>query len=177
MMKILGQAGLTLGKVFRLCCAVLLLSGACASAQQTNPTVSATILDGQARLPVPPAEPSRIRQGDISINFPSADVRAVAKAVFGDILKVPYSVSPGLATLVTVVTPKPIARSSVVAFFEEAVRPAGLAVVERNGAFSIEMIDQARAVGTGGGRGNHNRLCQRDHRASVRQRGGNETAA
>lgn len=150
-MKILGQAGLTLGKVFRLYCAVLLLSGACASAQQTNPTVSATILDGQARLPVPPAEPSRIRQGDISINFPSADVRAVAKAVFGDILKVPYSVSPGLTTLVTVVTPKPIARSSVVAFFEEAVRPAGLAVVERNGAFSIEMIDQARAVGTGGG--------------------------
>lgn len=151
MMKILGQSSLTLGKVFRLYCAVLLLSGACASAQQTNPTVSATILDGQARLPVPPAEPSRIRQGDISINFPSADVRAVAKAVFGDILKVPYSVSPGLTTLVTVVTPKPIARSSVVAFFEEAVRPAGLAVVERNGAFSIEMIDQARAVGTGGG--------------------------
>jgi len=150
MMKRLRRSRFTLALPVSLFAGIAASVAVLASAQDTDRTVSATILEGQPRPPAPPPEPVRIRGGDISINFPSADIRTVAKAVFGDVLKVPYSVSPGLATLVNVVTPKPIARSAVVAFFEEAVRPAGLAVIERNGTFSIEMIDQARASGAGG---------------------------
>ena len=118
--------------------------------QGDDRTVSATILEGQPRAPVAPSQQVQIRGGDISLNFPSADVRVVAKAVLGDLLKVPYSVAAGLTTAVTVVTPKPIARTSVISFLEEAMRTSGLALVERGGTFSIEMIDQARANGTGG---------------------------
>ncbi len=110
-------------------------------------TVSATIVEGQRPAPIVPPQPVQIRGGDISLNFPSADVRVVAKAVLGDILKLPYSVASGVTTAVTVVTPKPIARSSVIAFLEEALRVNGLALVERNGAFSIEPVDQARNSG------------------------------
>jgi len=149
-MKRLRRSRFTLALPVSLFAGIAASVAVLASAQDTDRTVSATILEGQPRPPAPPPEPVRILGGDISITFPSADIRTVAKAVFGDVLKVPYSVSPGLATLVNVVTPKPIARSAVVAFFEEAVRPAGLAVIERNGTFSIEMIDQARASGAGG---------------------------
>lgn len=115
--------------------------------QGDDRTVSATIVEGQRPAPIVPPQPVQIRGGDISLNFPSADVRVVAKAVLGDILKLPYSVASGVTTAVTVVTPKPIARSSVIAFLEEALRVNGLALVERNGAFSIEPVDQARNSG------------------------------
>jgi general secretion pathway protein D len=118
--------------------------------QGDDRTVSATIVEGQRPPPVVTPQPVQIRGGDISLNFPSADVRIVAKAVLGDVLKVPYSVAPGLTTAVTVVTPKPIARSSVIAFLEEAFRVSGLALVERSGTFSIEPIDQARSSGSVG---------------------------
>lgn len=118
--------------------------------QGDDRTVSATIVEGQRPPPIVTPQPVQIRGGDISLNFPSADVRVVAQAVLGDVLKVPFSVAPGLTTAVTVVTPKPIARSSVIAFLEEALRVSGLALSERGGTFSIEPIDQARASGSVG---------------------------
>ena len=121
-----------------------------AAPQEDNRNVSATIVEGQRPPPIVASQPVQIRGGDISLNFPSADVRVVAQAVLGDVLKVPFSVAPGLTTAVTVVTPKPIARSSVIAFLEEALRVGGLALSERGGAFSIEPIDQARASGSVG---------------------------
>ena len=121
-----------------------------AAPQEDNRNVSATIVEGQRPPPIVAPQPVQIRGGDISLNFPSADVRVVAQAVLGDVLKVPFSVAPGLTTAVTVVTPKPIARSSVIAFLEEALRVGGLALSERGGAFSIEPIDQARASGSVG---------------------------
>ena len=138
----------------------LLMSGVSGSAlllarpamqQSDDRTVSSTILEGQPRAPMTqPTQPVQVKGGDISLNFPSADIRVVAKAVLGDVLKVPYSVAAGLNTAVTVVTPRPIARSSVITFLEDALRTSGLALVERNGTFSIELIDQARANGSGG---------------------------
>lgn len=118
--------------------------------QGDDRTVSSTIVEGQRPPPIVAPQPVQIRGGDISLNFPSADVRVVAQAVLGDVLKVPFSVAPGLTTAVTVVTPKPIARSSVIAFLEEALRVGGLALSERGGTFSIEPIDQARASGSVG---------------------------
>jgi general secretion pathway protein D len=120
------------------------------SDRRDDRTVSATIVEGQPQRPIVTPQPVQIRGGDISLNFPSADVRVVAKAVLADVLKVPYSVAPGLTTAVTVVTPKPIARSSIIGFLEEALRVSGLALSERGGVFTIELIDQARSNGSVG---------------------------
>lgn len=124
-------------------------------------TVSATILEGRSPAPIVAPQPVQIRGGDISLNFPSADVRVVAQAVLGGVLKLPFAVAPGITTAVTVVTPKPIARSSVISFLEEALRTSGLALTERGGAFYIEPIDQARNSGSvGSGIGFSNEIYQ-----------------
>lgn len=108
---------------------------------------SATILPGKEQQPTPaPAPRPRIVDGDITLNFPSASIRVVAASVLGDILHVPYSVSVGIDTPVTVVTTRPIARQSVLAFFEEAIRRSDLALVTQDGRFTIEPITSARGA-------------------------------
>ncbi len=136
------------------------MSGLDVSAQESAPTtnqdtISTTILDSipDAMMPEPPRNAVKIKGGDIRLNFPSSDVRTVARAVLGDLLHQPFSVAPGITTAVTVVTPKPIARASVIPFLEEALRASNLALVRRPGVLSIETIDQARASGAGAGGG------------------------
>ncbi len=121
-----------------------------AVAQVTNDQTSSssTIVPGTIPAPVAPeTRPSTIRSGDITLNFPSADVRAVAKSILGDTLGLSYNVPPGLTTPVTVVTSSPIARSSVLAFFEEALRNSGLALIPQNGGYSIDLIERVRGSG------------------------------
>jgi general secretion pathway protein D len=118
---------------------------------QSEPTVRATIVRGQGRVPVPPQsvrfEP---KSGNISLNFPSSDVRVVAKATLGDILHVGFTVTPDVTQPVSVVTPRPIAKSSLVPFLEEALRASGVALVAQNGGFTITPIASARASGAVG---------------------------
>ena len=109
---------------------------------------SSTVIPGTIPTPVRPASPpTKVRSGDISLNFPSADVRIVAKSILGDILGVPFTVSAGLSTPVTVVTPRPIARGSVLTFFEDALRSSGLALVPQNGGYVIDQIERVRGSG------------------------------
>ena len=117
-----------------------------ASAAQDRDS-AATILPGKEQAPPPaPAPRPRIVDGDISLNFPSASIRVVAASVLGDILHVPYSIAAGIDTPVTVVTTRPIARQSVLAFFEEAIRRSDLALIVQDGRISIEPITSARGA-------------------------------
>ena len=118
------------------------------SADPADRQVQSTVVEGVAQGPIASTNPPvRVRGGDISINFPSADVRVVAKAVLGDIMHVPFTVAPGISNQVTVVTPRPISRASVIPFLEDALRTANLALVSSNGSFLIQQIDQAKASG------------------------------
>ncbi len=137
--------------------AFVALTGSILAAQGLPPvddgTISSTILEGapQVAAPAPPRGGVKIKRGDISLNFPSTDVRTVAKAVLGDLLGLGWTVSPGLSTTITVVTQRPIARSSVLSFLEESLRASNLALVQRGGGYSIELIESARASGAGDG--------------------------
>ena len=115
---------------------------------QAEPTVQAEIVAGQQQLPVP-AQSVRFepKNGNIRLNFPSSDVRVVAKATLGDILRVPYTVSADVAAPVSVVTPRPISRASLIPFLEEAFRAGGLALIAQNGGFSITPLATARSSG------------------------------
>ena len=113
-----------------------------------EPQRAGTIVEGTRHDSIASTSaPNQVRPGDISLDFPSADVRVVAKAVLGDIMHVPFSVAPGLATTVTVVTPRAISRASVIPFLEDALRASGLALVSNNGSFSIQVIEAARTSG------------------------------
>lgn len=134
-----------------------LLSGSVQAQTVPSPeddgNISTTIIAGEPQqpAPAPEGEAVTIRRGDISLNFPESDVRTVAKAVLGDLLGLPYRVAPGITSAVTVVTPGPIARGSVLLFLEDALRSSDLALVEQNGSYEITTFSEARASGAGDG--------------------------
>ena len=116
--------------------------------------VGVTILGAEAPPPAittPPSTLGQVRPGDIRLNFPSADVRVVARAVLGDLLRVPYTVASDVSAPVSVVTPAPVARDSVLTVFENGLRAAGLALVPQGGGFTITTVQSAQASGLGGG--------------------------
>ena len=129
--------------------ALLALAGG-APAQQAEPggdrDVRATIVPGNGQIPNPraPLPDQPIGRGDITLNFPGVSVQQVARAVFGDILRVPFSIDPSLDTPVTVVSDRPIARSSVLPFLEGAFRVSGLAIINSNGTYVVTTVEQAR---------------------------------
>jgi general secretion pathway protein D len=112
---------------------------------------SATIIGGESPVPTAPrVKTDPVKPGDIRLNFPNADVRVVAKAVLGDLLRAPYTVAPGVTAPISLVTPGPIARSSVLTVFETALKGAGLALVPQNGGFTIMTVAAAQAAGVTG---------------------------
>lgn len=116
-----------------------------------EPEAGVTIIGGDAAVPtVPVVTQDNTRPGDIRLNFPSADVRVVAKAVLGDVLRIPYTVAPGVTSQVTLVTPGPIARNSIFGVFENSLKSADLALVPQNGGFTIMTVQSALASGVTG---------------------------
>lgn len=114
-----------------------------------GPSARATILPGEQAAPiVPQSAQIKSKSGDISLNFPNADVRVAAKAVLGDLLHLDYSVDPSATGTISVVTASPIARSSVLEVFEKALRASNLALVPQGRGFQITATASAGATGT-----------------------------
>jgi general secretion pathway protein D len=117
-----------------------------AAPPSANLNVRATILPGTSRAPPPSPTPvTRLRSGDVSLNFPGVEVGEVAKAVLGDLLHVQYTIGPDLHTQVTVVTQRPIARGDVVRFLEASLASSGIALAQRNGVYAVMTVEQARS--------------------------------
>ncbi|HXU99248.1 MAG TPA: type II secretion system secretin GspD [Caulobacteraceae bacterium] len=107
--------------------------------------VRTTILPGTTPTrPAPPAPVQVVRGGDVTLNFPSVDVHAVAKAILGDTLHLPYSVDRSVQGQVTLQTQKPIRRADILAFFERALASANLVLADRSGIYTILPAGVAR---------------------------------
>lgn len=114
-----------------------------------GPSASATIVPGQQAAPVVPRSAQIApRSGDITLNFPNADIRVAAKAILGDMLRLEYSVDPSVTGTVSVVTASPVARSSALEVFERALRASNLALVPQGRGFQITAAASPGAVGT-----------------------------
>ena len=145
----LFQAGLILAAVIALApgMAAGQTAGA-SSAQAEDAQVHATEVPGNGQVPPAPRPIATMpTRGDITFNFPGADVRIIAQAVLGDALHLHFAVAPGIVTPVTLVTPYPIAREAVLPLLEDALGNARLALVVQNGVYTIMPLDQARASG------------------------------
>lgn len=117
--------------------------------------VGVTIIGGEAPVPTVAQAGKRGalpmgKPGDIRLNFPSADVRVVAKAVLGDLLHIPYTIAPGIGNQISLVTPGGVSRDSVLQAFENALKNAGLALVQQAGGFAIMNVETARNIGVTG---------------------------
>lgn len=119
--------------------------------EQADLQVRASVVPGSGQLPVPPrVQAPEPRPGDIELNFPASDVRVVAQAVLGDILHIPFTIAPSANGQMTLVTPRKVARESVLNLFEDALRLSRLALVRQNGGYTIMSVDEARASGVAG---------------------------
>ena len=119
-----------------------------ASAPGEEAQVHATEVPGNGQVPPAPRPIATAPgHGDITFNFPGADVRIIAQAVLGDALHLHFAVAPGIVTPVTLVTPYPIARGAVLPLLEDALGNARLALVVQNGVYTVMPLDQARVSG------------------------------
>jgi general secretion pathway protein D len=118
-----------------------------------DPQVRATVVTGTPRPTAATAPAKPPQAGDITLNFPDADVNVVAQGVLGDILRLPFTVAPGTSGNVSLVTPGPVPRAGVFALFEEALKQRNLAVTQAGGIFTVRPLEQARTQGVvdGGG--------------------------
>ncbi len=109
--------------------------------------VRATILPGTAAPPAPATRTAPAAPGDVSLNYPSVDVQAVAKAILGDILGLKYTIDPQVHAVVTVQTTTPIRRADVLGLFEEALKAGNLALTVRGGVYAIVPLSTAQGSG------------------------------
>jgi len=107
-----------------------------------------TFIEGSGRFVGEPSTAAIGRTSDevtdgVTLNLVNVPVPQAAKTVLGDVLSVKYTVDPGIDGKVTIQTPKPVARSSVVDLFQTALRANNAALVNVKGAYRIVPADQA----------------------------------
>ncbi|MGE5503987.1 MAG: type II secretion system secretin GspD [Actinomycetota bacterium] len=114
-----------------------------------DPRREAVLMPGSGRFarPRPVAEARTTEAGDITFSFVDADVRAVLKAVLGDILGRRYVVSTKVQGTVTVQTGQPLSRDAAFATLETVLRMSGIAMVEVDGTVKVVPYDEAPRVG------------------------------
>ncbi len=102
---------------------------------------------GRFARPKPKVEALTTENGDITFSFVEADLRAVLKAVLGDILGRRYVVSPKVQGTVTVQTSQPMSRDAAFATLETVLRLHGIAMVEVGGTLKVVPYEDAPRVG------------------------------
>lgn len=77
--------------------------------------------------------PHRPQQGKVTLNFDDADIYSVIQTVFGEILRVSYTVDPKIKGRVTFRAVAPVEIDKVLPLMEVIFRLNGIAIVEENG--------------------------------------------
>ncbi|MBC2836545.1 secretin N-terminal domain-containing protein [Paragemmobacter straminiformis] len=72
-----------------------------------------------------------------TVNLQDVSVEAAAESLFGQVLKVPYTVDPGVSGTVTLATGGAVSRDALVGLFEEALSANGLSLTEASGSYRI----------------------------------------
>jgi general secretion pathway protein D len=117
-----------------------------ASTQVARPEASVQLGSGQFVNPAIGQAPSgevTVNGPDVSLNFVNADVRDVMKSVVGGLLNRGWVVDPAVNGTVTLATPKPIPRSSVINVLTTALQMSGIGLVQRGNLYAAVPIANA----------------------------------
>jgi general secretion pathway protein D len=94
-----------------------------------------------------PASPG----GDISLDFADTDIREVVAQILGNMLKVNYTIDPGVHGSVTLRTVAPLSRTQLLPTLESLLAQNGAAVVQSGDLYRVVPANQAAAAsGTDG---------------------------
>jgi general secretion pathway protein D len=100
---------------------------------------------GEQRLRARPFAPEA-NEDAVTLNLVNVPAPQAAKTVLGDMFGIKYTVDPGIEGKITIQTPNPVSRSTIIDLFQAALRANGAALVKANGQYRIVPVDQA-AVG------------------------------
>ncbi len=88
-------------------------------------------------------QPSGGQTGDVTFNFENAPIQTVIKSILGDLLQENYVIAPGVQGNVTFATSKPINASQARTVLETLLAWNNLAVVYKEGRYTVLPIGQA----------------------------------
>ncbi|WP_410052804.1 type II secretion system secretin GspD [Bradyrhizobium sp. SZCCHNPS2010] len=113
---------------------------------------SSTVIEGSGRFVGEPATGSISGTSDevadgVTINLVNVPAPQAAKTILGDILAVKYTVDPGIEGKITIQTPRPVAKSTVIDLFQSALRANNVALVNNRGIYRIVAADQTALAG------------------------------
>lgn len=80
----------------------------------------------------------------VALDFADADIKDVVRTIFGDILKVPYSIDPQIQGKVTLKTSEPLAKKDVIAALETTLKVNGAAIVFANNVYNVVPVAEAQ---------------------------------
>lgn len=110
-----------------------------------------SLMEGTGELvgsPGPRASTQAASPGNsVTINLVAASIPAAAKAVLGDTLRFNYTISEKVTGTVTLQTPQPVTRATLLELFENALQGQGAAIVATNGVYRILPVEEAMAAG------------------------------
>ncbi len=113
---------------------------------------ASTVVEGTGRFVGEPATGGFAGSSDevtdgVTINLVNVPAQQAAKTILGDILAVKYTVDPGIEGKITIQTPKPVAKSTVIDLFQSALRANNATLVDNRGIYRIVIADQAAISG------------------------------
>lgn len=90
---------------------------------------------------------TRAPGNSLNVNFENADIKAVTRAILGDILNLNYAIDPRITGTLTLYTRRPIARQQLLPLLEDALRAQGAAIVKQNEIYRILPDKEATGLG------------------------------
>jgi general secretion pathway protein D len=79
----------------------------------------------------------------VTLNLVNVPAPQAAKTVLGDMFGIKYTVDPTIEGKITIQTPNPVSRSTIIDLFQAALRANNAALVKANGQYRIVPVDQA----------------------------------
>ncbi len=119
--------------------------------QQANPSVPGyTVYGSNQTISPPPAASGETNTGQgITFNFVNASVTAVAQTIFGQLLKVNYTVDGGVQGTITLQTTRPLSIDEVLPALETSLQMANLALTHEADGYHIVPLANAPQAAAG----------------------------
>ena len=94
--------------------------------------------------------------GDITLNYVDTDIHEIVRIILGNILKVNYSIDPGLVGTATIQTVQPIKREQLLPTLQGLLAQNGAVMLYQNGAIP----DRPCGKQLGRAPGRHDQFCR-----------------
>jgi general secretion pathway protein D len=83
----------------------------------------------------------------VSVNFDNADIKTVAKAIFGDVLNANYTIDPNVSGVINLSTRRPLPKKQLFWLVETALKAQGAIIIRQGDLYRIAPSGDSAAAG------------------------------